>query len=203
MSMFSSSLSYLQSFSSSPTHTLQSLLLPFCPSPPFPHTLSLPVSPSFHSCPHILGFSVLSGRISLWNPVHLFPSLPRKRWQHEGKTQRKYRGTQRGNRGSLKRARERDGEEDEEGEHHAACCLMQPQCGHVAACAEHFPLRFPADWCEICAHVAPCCFIYLFTVTWAYFYLFHTKRIWVFMTLCWLTHWPLDSLLDEGFAFTS
>lgn len=58
------------------------------------HTPSLPVSPSFHSCPHILGSPVLRSRISHWNLVHLFPSLPAKRWQHKRKTQRKYRQTQ-------------------------------------------------------------------------------------------------------------
>lgn len=66
--------------------------------PPFPYTPSLSVLPSFHSCPHILGSPVLSSRISPWNLMHLFPSLPGKRrlWRHEGKTQRKYRATQRG-----------------------------------------------------------------------------------------------------------
>lgn len=165
------------------------------------HTLCLTVSHSFHSCPHILGSPVLRSRISLWNLMHLFPSLPGKRWRHEGKTQRKHRETERGIKRNLKR--ERDCEEDEEAEHQAARCLMRPHCGHVAACAEHFPLHSPADWCEVCAHATPCYFIYLLTVTWANVYLLHSERTSVWITLCWLTHWPLDFLLDEGLGFSS
>lgn len=75
------------------THTLQTSFPLIChpspgppplwPAPPSPHThshtLCLPVSHSFHSCPHILGSPVLRSRISLWNLMHLFPSLPGKR----------------------------------------------------------------------------------------------------------------------------
>lgn len=126
------------------------------PSPSFSsHMLSLPVSPSFHSCPHILGSPVLRSRISLWNLVHLFPSLPEKqRRRHGGKTQRKYRKTHRGDlreseKSRIKRERGRYCEEDEDAEHQAACCLMQLQWGNVAACTEHFSLHSLADWCEV------------------------------------------------------
>lgn len=86
-------------------------------------------------------------------------------------------------------------EEDEDAEHQAACCLMQLQCGHVAACAEHFPLHSTADWREVCAHVCtPCYFIYLFTVTWAYFYLFRLKG-----DLC-LCYFMLADRLTFGFS---
>lgn len=130
---------------------------PLCPpSPSFSsHMLSLPVSPSFHSCPHILGSPVLRSRISLWNLVHLFSSLPEKqRRRHEGKTERKYKKTQRGDlkeseKSRIKRERGRYCEEDEDVEHQAACCLMQLQWGYVAACVEHFPLHSPADWCLV------------------------------------------------------
>lgn len=69
-----------------------------CAPPPLPHIPSLCacISPC-HSCPHILGSPVLSSRISLWNFVHLFPSIPRRKRWDERKTQRKTRQTRRGN----------------------------------------------------------------------------------------------------------
>lgn len=66
-----------------------------CPSFPV-HSLSPPVSLPFHSCPHILGSPVLRSRISLWNLVHLFPSIQGRRWRNERNTQGKYRQTQSG-----------------------------------------------------------------------------------------------------------
>lgn len=75
-----------------------------CPPPPLPHIPSLCacISPC-HSCPHILGSPVLSSRISLWNLVHLFPSIPRRRRWDERKTQRQSR---RGNTRDLKQRRD-------------------------------------------------------------------------------------------------
>lgn len=70
---------------------------------------------------------------------------------------------------------------------------MQQHCGHVAACTKRFPLHYPADWWKLCTHGAECYLIYLSAIPSKYFLYSTQRRQYIYVTLCWQTHWPLDS----------